>query len=626
MRHRIEFSDNLAALAAIPSGSVPLIYVDPPFNTGKQQRRTTVQTTAVDVGDRTGFAGRQYRTTIVGTQAYADAFDDYLAFLAPRLREAHRVLKPNGTLYVHLDAREVHYVKVLLDEIFGRASFLNEIIWAYDYGGRPRDRWPAKHDNILVYVKNPKDYVFNSDEVEREPYMAPGLVTPEKAARGKLPSDCYSEDTDILTDRGWIPFADLTMDDRVATVSPEGRLLYASPTQIHAHRYQGPMCFFKSVPIDLLVTPNHRMYVRPKRNAPFAFVSASNVAADRRGGSNSVRYGLMTQLEWKGEECPLQYQVPACTYIRANHAKPSPPFDIGDWCEFMGFYLAQGSTYIYGTRHLVDLVEPKAAGGVEAVHALLRRMGIRYRYYPKRQAFNFISKQLVLYLRQFGYAYQRFIPRELLRLPPTHLQRLYRALMMGDGCVKPHQEMYYTASKQLADDVQELLIKLGYSASIIINNTADSGTNRRTGYAVNRRTSREFTISPHLHASTVDYDGMVYCCTVEPHHTLVVRRNGKPAVCGNCWWHTIVSPTGKEKTGYPTQKPIGVLKRIVAASSRPDDLVLDFFAGSGTTGAAALDLGRRFHLIDDNPEALAVMARRFSGIEGVEFVGYEPPG
>jgi site-specific DNA-methyltransferase (adenine-specific) len=280
VRHRIELADNLVALATLRSESIPLIYIDPPFNTGKRQQRTTTRSVAAPDGDHTGFAGRHYRTTRLNTHSYPDAFDDYLAFLEPRLREAHRVLTPNGTLYVHLDYREVHYVKVLLDEVFGRSSFLNEIIWVYDYGGRPRNRWPAKHDNVLVYVKDPKHYVFNGDDVEREPYMAPGLVTPEKAARGKMPSDC--------------------------------------------------------------------------------------------------------------------------------------------------------------------------------------------------------------------------------------------------------------------------------------------------------------------------------------------------------WWHTIVSPTGKEKTGYPTQKPLGVLKRVIAASSRPNDLVLDFFAGSGTTGAAALALGRRFHLVDNNPEAAAVMARRFAGVSDVEYVGFEP--
>jgi len=282
MRHRIELADNLPALAAILSGSVPLVYLDPPFNTGRTRTKTTLTVARADAGggDRVGFGGHRYVSTPLGRRAYADAFDDYLAFLEPRLRDAYRVLAPHGSCYIHLDPREVHYVKVLLDQIFGRECFTNEIIWAYDYGGRPRRRWPAKHDNILFYVKDPSNYVFNTDDIDREPYMAPGLVTPEKAARGKLPSDT--------------------------------------------------------------------------------------------------------------------------------------------------------------------------------------------------------------------------------------------------------------------------------------------------------------------------------------------------------WWHTIVSPTGKEKTGYPTQKPLGVLKRIVAASSLPDDLVLDFFAGSGTTGAAALALNRRFHLIDDNPAAAAVMASRFAHVDGVEYVGFTP--
>ncbi|CAA9539044.1 MAG: DNA modification methyltransferase [uncultured Thermomicrobiales bacterium] len=280
MLHRILFGDNLPILRAMPAGSANLIYIDPPFNTGKAQRRTTMETVATADGDRTGFQGRRYQTVRVGTQSFVDLFDDYLGFLEPRLAEAHRVLAADGTLYLHLDYREVHYVKILMDAIFGRENFLNEVIWAYDYGGRPRDRWPPKHDTILVYVKDRADYAFNYDEIERIPYLAPGLVTPEKAARGKLPTDT--------------------------------------------------------------------------------------------------------------------------------------------------------------------------------------------------------------------------------------------------------------------------------------------------------------------------------------------------------WWHTIVATNGREKTGYPTQKPLGILKRIVEASSRPGDTVLDFFAGSGTTGEASRLLGRRFVLVDDNPEALQVMARRFGGTADVEWVGFDP--
>lgn len=276
----IYLADNLDVLRALPTESVDLIYIDPPFNTGKDQQRVQLKTVRSEEGDRVGFQGRRYQSIVLGSRRFSDVFDDYLAFLEPRLIEAHRVLAPHGSFYVHVDYREVHYCKVLLDAIFGRESFLNEIIWAYDYGGRPKNRWPPKHDNILLYVKDPSRYVFNVDAIERIPYMAPGLVGPEKAARGKLPTDC--------------------------------------------------------------------------------------------------------------------------------------------------------------------------------------------------------------------------------------------------------------------------------------------------------------------------------------------------------WWHTIVPTNGAEKTGYPTQKPLGILRRIVQASSKPGSLVLDFFAGSGTTGMAALELGRRFLLVDNNPEALAVMARRFDGVEGITWSGFDP--
>jgi site-specific DNA-methyltransferase (adenine-specific) len=183
--------DNLEFLPAFADGSFQMIYIDPPFNTGKRQERRTIQTVADEDGDRTGFGGRTYRASLLARSSYADSFDDYLSFLEPRLVQAHRLLRDDGTFYFHIDYREAHYCKLLLDEIFGRDCFLNEIIWAYDYGARSRKRWPAKHDTILVYVKDPERYYFDSEGVDREPYMAPGLVTPEKAARGKLPTDVW---------------------------------------------------------------------------------------------------------------------------------------------------------------------------------------------------------------------------------------------------------------------------------------------------------------------------------------------------------------------------------------------------------------------------------------------------
>jgi site-specific DNA-methyltransferase (adenine-specific) len=188
----IAHGDNLQILAGLPDGFADLVYIDPPFNTGKRQSRTQLKTVRDEAGgDRQGFGGKRYRSITLGTSGYTDRFDDYLAFLAPRLEEAHRILQPEGSFFLHIDYRESHYCKVLLDQIFGRESFLNEIIWAYDFGGRSKRRWPAKHDSILWYARDPKRYTFDYEAMDRIPYMAPGLVGPEKAARGKTPTDVW---------------------------------------------------------------------------------------------------------------------------------------------------------------------------------------------------------------------------------------------------------------------------------------------------------------------------------------------------------------------------------------------------------------------------------------------------
>jgi len=193
--NRIVEGDNLEVLRGLESATIPLIYIDPPFNTGRRQARPQMKTIRDDAGDRVGFGGRRYRTELVGQAAslsgYSDSFDDFLGFLRPRLEEAHRVLSATGSLFFHIDPREVHYCKVMLDGIFGRQCFQNEIIWAYDYGARATKRWPAKHDNILWYTRDPELYTFNLGASDRIPYMAPKLVGEAKAARGKTPTDVW---------------------------------------------------------------------------------------------------------------------------------------------------------------------------------------------------------------------------------------------------------------------------------------------------------------------------------------------------------------------------------------------------------------------------------------------------
>lgn len=191
MAIEVHFGDNLEVLPGFADGSFHLIYIDPPFNTGRVQARVRMRTVRDREGDRTGFQGHRYRTVRLGRRAFADAFTDYLGFLEPRLEQARRLLAPGGSFFLHLDYREVHYAKVLADAIFGRERFMNEIIWAYDYGARTRRRWSPKHDTILWYVQDPDRYTFHYDRIDRVPYMAPGLVGAAKAARGKTPTDTW---------------------------------------------------------------------------------------------------------------------------------------------------------------------------------------------------------------------------------------------------------------------------------------------------------------------------------------------------------------------------------------------------------------------------------------------------
>ena len=187
----IILADNLDFLKNVEDDSVNLIYIDPPFNTGTKQSMTSLKTVRDEEGDRTGFGGNRYRTERGDSKSYLDSFDDYMGFLAPRIEEAHRVLAADGSLFLHVDQRESHYCKIMLDRVFGRDSFMNEIIWSYDYGGRSKRKWPAKHDSIFWYAKDPSSYTFNAEAIDRIPYMAPSLVGKEKAARGKIPTDVW---------------------------------------------------------------------------------------------------------------------------------------------------------------------------------------------------------------------------------------------------------------------------------------------------------------------------------------------------------------------------------------------------------------------------------------------------
>jgi len=227
-------AENLAWLRDQPDESFELIYVDPPFNTGRKQRLRRVRSEHVaEGGDHVGFGGKSYRTTVVGDSAYSDSFDDYLGFLRERFIEARRVLSASGSFFVHVDSRESHYVKVMLDELFGRTSFMNEIVWAYDYGGRSRRRWSPKHDVIFWYAKDPGAYTYEYDAIDRVPYMAPRLVSPEKARRGKTPTDVW-----------WQTIVSPTGKERTGYPTQKPRAILERIVRVHSRPGERVLDFF----------------------------------------------------------------------------------------------------------------------------------------------------------------------------------------------------------------------------------------------------------------------------------------------------------------------------------------------------------------------------------------------
>ncbi len=145
-----------------------LVYIDPPFNTGRRQ-----------IGPRGGYED---------SWPTSEAYIEWLQQVCQRIRY---LLSQRGSLFVHVDPRESHYVKVMLDKLFGRASFQNEIVWAYDYGGRTHKRWPAKHDIIFWYSLDPDAYTFNRLDEVKIPYIARKKPGSYQDVVGKFPTDVW---------------------------------------------------------------------------------------------------------------------------------------------------------------------------------------------------------------------------------------------------------------------------------------------------------------------------------------------------------------------------------------------------------------------------------------------------
>ncbi len=177
-RDRLIYGDCLPVMRELPAGSFDCIYIDPPFFTGVERRLQHSQQ-----------RGPSYADT------WGDGLQEYLDWLEERLAVMRELLQPEGALLVHLDWHAVHYVKVLLDRLFGMRHFQNEFIWYYSGGGASRIRFARKHDTILYYTRSATTWKFYADRV-REPYKwTDGQPRADGSARdytrGKLPDDVW---------------------------------------------------------------------------------------------------------------------------------------------------------------------------------------------------------------------------------------------------------------------------------------------------------------------------------------------------------------------------------------------------------------------------------------------------
>ena len=362
-----------------------------------------------------------------------------------------------------------------------------------------------------------------------------------------MEQQCYDDETEVLTEAGWKLFQDVTADDRVATLSPDGRLEYAAPSNLVASEYDGELYYVKSRQVDLAVTPNHRMYVNLNRRADewegFGFIRMDEIPIHKR-----MRF--KKNAVWEGEPQDTYEIPPAVKFANQNSAgRLTDPILVGmdDWLEFLGYFLSEGSVqwhYQTGVPYRV-VISQRMSESAEKIRRCLERLPFRFSYDGINFAIN--AKQLAEHLAPFGKCHEKYVPDYAKNLPPEQIEVLLDALMLGDGYVNKTTgvSVYTTSSKRLADDVTELLLKKGWSGNVHLMREAGIPTsNPRGGTSTVTNDIYQVTIirdgqnEPNVntngqrHIETRPYSGMIYCLEV-PNHTLYVRRNGIPIWCGN---------------------------------------------------------------------------------------------
>ena len=362
-----------------------------------------------------------------------------------------------------------------------------------------------------------------------------------------MEQQCYDDKTEVLTESGWKLFCDVTADDRVATLSSEGRLEYTAPSNFVATEYDGEMYYVKSRQVDLAVTPNHRMYVNLNRRADewegFRLVRMDEIPIHKR---MRFKKGAI----WAGERRDV-YEIPPVVKFANQNAegKLTDPVTVGmnDWLEFLGYFLSEGSVQRHSKTGVPyrTIISQKTSESAETIRECLERLPFRFSYDGRNFSIN--AKQLAEHLAPFGKCHEKYVPGCAKRLPPEQIGILLDALMLGDGYVNKTTgvSIYTTSSKRLADDVTELLLKKGWSGNVHLMREAGTiianprgGTSTTTHDIFQVTFIRDGQNEPNInsngkrHIEKRPYKGTIYCLEV-PNHILYVRRNGIPVWCGN---------------------------------------------------------------------------------------------
>ena len=563
-------------------GNISLIYIDPPFMTQKTQK--------------------------LHNNSYEDKFEsleDYIDFLKNRIEKSIQYLTDNGSFFIHIDYRTVHYVKVMMDGIFGRKSFMNEIIWAYDYGGRAKKHWSRKHDNILWYVKNPKDYIFNYEEMDRIPYMAPGLVGPEKAARGK--AQPISEP--VLTPNGWTSIGEISIGDYV--YGSEGK-----PIRVSGVFPQGKKDIYK-------ITFTDGSWTRSTEEHLWTFSTQNGFTY-----TQPLYEWMKKPYKSSGEVKKHLMFLPITNPVEFEEKDlPLDPYTLGALLGDGGF-TEKTITFTTMDEDILKRLKlpvgvfPKAKkhqnSGKATCYRLVKNIN------EERNELLHILKSLELHGHN---SLGKFIPNIYKTGSIEQRIALLQGLLDTDGeSLKSKTASFSSSSLQLIKDVQNLVWSLGGSGKI-----CEKPTNYNMHYRLRIRMPDCFNLflcerkikkshtwaKPYRAVESIEKEYSqeeAVCIRVESEDRLYITKDyilthNTPT---DVWWHTIVPTNGKERVGYPTQKPLGILERIIKVHTNPGDFVLDFFAGSGTTAVAAAKLGRNYVSVDKNPDAVEIINRRLS--------------